>query len=598
MTRYLRLGYLVPRLLALVVLLLATEIGSGWALKWAATGAGQEMVGAKVEIGASKVSLLRTSASLAGVRIANPNRPMENLLEAERIDLDFDSGALTHRSAVARGAVRGLRFGTPRDESGALDPKDPAEAGGAAPVWLAGAQQAAGDAAERWIADLESKLTGEADEFESVRLAEELSEEWPAKWRELREEADAIEADFKAIKQQATDARRNPLRYADFIREAPAQGAELQARLAELADEVKRLPQLAQADRQRIEAARRADQRHLRERLSADQLDADSLTSQLLGEEVTGAVQQLVGWVRWARELAPTKQPDQRLSPAERGTNVRFVGVRPRPALLLTELQFDGVTQLLGRGVELRGRLTDYCSMPSAHGEPLRIVAEAAGAAPMRIEATLDRRTGEPVDTLLARCERLPLPGGKLGKESKLAVRLAPTTAVVAMDLRVEGERLTGRVNMQHENVGLEPVVGPHAGAVAQRFGGSLQRSLAAIDRAETTVLLGGNLDRPTTELRSDLGQSLATALQGAAAGVAQAEVQKRFDAGQKQVDQRLAEFEARLNEAAADLTERLSGPRKELESLASTWLPGGFPTRGFSIEQLGRRLGGETQRK
>ncbi|MEQ8848488.1 hypothetical protein [Botrimarina sp.] len=598
MTRYLRLGYLVPRLLLLVVLLLAAEIGSGWGLRWAAINAGQGAVGAKVEVGGSKVSLLGARAVLADVAVANPRRPMENLVEAERIELDFDSAALTHRSAVGRGLVRGLRFNTPRSESGALDPDDAPEAGGAAPAWVAGAQQAAADSAERWIAALESKLTGQVDEFESVRLAEQLSESWPSRWRELRAEAEAIEDEFRSLKEAAQEARRNPLRHTEFLATAPSRAAQLQTRLTALADEVSRLPELAEVDRQRIEAARKADRRLLTERLKADQLDPESLTSQLLGESVTGTVESLVGWVRWAREMTPASGPGERVCPRDRGADIRFVGVRPRPALLLTELQFDGVARLLGRGVELRGRVTDFCSTPAAHDQPLRIVAQATGGAPMTIDATLDRRQAEPIDTLAIVCEGFPTPGGKIGKPDKLAVRLAPTPATLAMNLRIEGEALSGRIDLTQHAVGLETIVGPDAGRVGARFGAALGQGLAEVDRAETTILVSGRLDRPMVKLESDLGGVLAAALQHAATDLVQAEVQQRFDAGQKRVDQQLARFDEQLREASRELSQRLAGPTEELERVAAAWAPAGFSGRGVSVEQIGRRLlgGGQTR--
>src|SRR5690606_14582056 len=99
--RWLRLSYVVPRIAVLVVLYLLAEFGSGYAVRWGLTSGVSALVGAKVEIDHAKASLLETQLLLTDLQIANPKSPMKNLLEAERIELDFSTTQLLRKKLVA-----------------------------------------------------------------------------------------------------------------------------------------------------------------------------------------------------------------------------------------------------------------------------------------------------------------------------------------------------------------------------------------------------------------------------------------------------------------------------------------------------------------
>ena len=62
----LRLGYVVPRLVALVLVYLLAEVGSGYLLRWSVESGGSAAVGAKVDLVGAKVSLLDTQLRLDG----------------------------------------------------------------------------------------------------------------------------------------------------------------------------------------------------------------------------------------------------------------------------------------------------------------------------------------------------------------------------------------------------------------------------------------------------------------------------------------------------------------------------------------------------
>ena len=127
MMRWIRWRYLLPRLALVAAGVTIAQLGLPRLVRWSVIESGEHTVGAKVEVGDTRVSLLGGDVLLRDIRVANPRAPMRNLVTADRCELDLDAGALLHKQAVVNhGALTGLRFGTPRDASGAV----PSEPGG------------------------------------------------------------------------------------------------------------------------------------------------------------------------------------------------------------------------------------------------------------------------------------------------------------------------------------------------------------------------------------------------------------------------------------------------------------------------------------
>lgn len=591
MSRYLRLGYVLPRLALLAALYLLAEHGSGWALRWAIVGAGERAVGARVELDRAEVSVLKTRVSLAGFRAADPGDPMTNAVEFDRLELDFDSNALLRRKLVAdHGSLRGLRFGAPRETSGALEARTDSPAS-EAPAWLAGATGAAARGAEAWVADLEAKFSGEVGDLASVRLVNDLRERWPKRFQGLAAEAEALEAEVRQLKALAKEARANPLRHADFLSRAPQLAASLRQRLADLQAEIASLPADVAADREQVEVARRRDEALLRQRLQVDQLDPQALTTALLGESVAGPLRELVAWVRWSRAMAPAKPKADRLTPRSRGVDVRFAGVAERPDLLVRELTLEGAARVGGRPVELRGLVSDFTTVPSLHGEPMRVAMTATGGLPMEIRATIDRTAAVPRDELLIDCPMLGLPGATLGQADRFALKVAPSSASLSVSLRVEGEQLAGEVQVVQDQVSLTPVVGAQAGKVMARLGEGLSDSLASVSRPATRVTIGGTLDRPDVDIWSTLGPAVAQSLQGAAMSIARDEGQRQLANAQQKVAAEMASLDRLVGETLGKLTAQVEAPRQEIERLAANAIGEQLGRGTSAFEQLGKRL-------
>ncbi len=71
----------LPWSVGLLALLVVAHFVIAWAIKSEVVRSGERSVGARVEVGDARVSLVGSSVSLRGIRIANPQSPLSNLIE-------------------------------------------------------------------------------------------------------------------------------------------------------------------------------------------------------------------------------------------------------------------------------------------------------------------------------------------------------------------------------------------------------------------------------------------------------------------------------------------------------------------------------------
>ena len=93
----LRWKFIITRLCLLLGIILLAWLAANPALHWLAIRAGQATTGAKVEIARLRTLLSTTELQLSSVALANPQSPMQNLLEAEQVVLDVELGQLLRR---------------------------------------------------------------------------------------------------------------------------------------------------------------------------------------------------------------------------------------------------------------------------------------------------------------------------------------------------------------------------------------------------------------------------------------------------------------------------------------------------------------------
>jgi uncharacterized protein (TIGR03545 family) len=581
MGRALRWQFAVPWVVLLIVVVAVGQVVLARLVRTAVEQRGAESVGAKVDVGETQVSLPRSRVTLRQLAVANPQAPLRNLVEIDFCDLHFDADALLRKQAVIdRGALTGIRFGTSRKVSGLLpnSADDAAETVG----WF---DEKSAAAAEAWLDRLHEKFSTDlVGQLESIRLTEELLTRWPnrhttleARVHKLRERA----ANFHAT---VREARTNPLRHAAFLESVPDEIARIRKDVAKLSATVEKLPSAIEDERRAIVAARQHDEQFLQERLQFDRIDSNVLTAYLLQEQLTGPLADVVGWLRWMRQLVPA-EPRPVAGIHRRGEDLLFADCQSSPDLLIRSLDLRGTAQIGGRQLELLGTVTDFASQPRLHNQPLRVRLTTNGAMPIELQASIDRTGRVARDQVFVNCGGIVLPKLRLGGSDKLRLTLEPSSAVLNVSILLEGDRLSGDIQLVQSQVQVVPSVAEElsrAGVPA-----ALDESLDRIGSLATRVSLHGSLDAPHCQVWSNIGPAVAEAMDLALARAARSYSKQLLAESQRSVDERLAELDRQIADQQSTLLPQLATSHGVTAALA------GDEDRPLRLtpEQLGRRL-------
>src|SRR5262245_24901215 len=183
MTRLLDWQVWMPRLMFVAVVLLAVQYVLGLATRSQVVESGESAVGARVGVAHARVSVGGRQVLLQHVRMADPRRPLVNLIEADRCEFNLATAPLfKKRVVVESGRISGLRFETPREVSGVL--------GDAQPVHIAKAVQWLNDqthhTTEEWLEHLNRRFDPRLiEQFEALQRTAALRERVPAEMAAL-----------------------------------------------------------------------------------------------------------------------------------------------------------------------------------------------------------------------------------------------------------------------------------------------------------------------------------------------------------------------------------------------------------------------------
>jgi uncharacterized protein (TIGR03545 family) len=579
MSRSLRWQILVPRLLLIGVVLLAAQYGLGLAVRSYAIRSGETALGIPVDVGTPRVSILEHQVVLNNLRIANPRHAAESLLEADRCELDFATKPLLKKQGVVnRGRVTGLRFSTP-DTAATAD-----TATTAATPRIAWFRDDADVIARQWLAHLAERFKrSQTDQFESVRRTEVFCADWSTLSAALEARGRDLDRHVAKLQHAVAAAQTNPLRNGKLIADLPQQIAELQKQFANLNADLEKLPDQLEPARRAIVAARGQDERLITKRVTLEPIEANAISAYLLREQASKPLDELIGWLRWVRATVPATPATH--SKPDRGEDILFAGCRPAPNFLVRALELQGSARIAGQPVELRGLLTDFAAQPTLHNEPMRLRLTATGSMPLELQATVDRTRGAVRDAVLLDCQGVLLPRLTLGSSDQIEITIEPSPATLSISVAVDGEELTGDIQLVQQNVRITPAAGSDFANVP--ITSPLGETLGHIDSLATRISLGGTLDKPTCRLWSNLGSAVAEAMERAVQRAGGQHTRALLADAGKQVDERLTSVERQMTEQQTRWAQRIVGARAELQNVAANERPGDR----ISSERVGRRL-------
>ena len=513
-------------------------------LKWCLVQSGQSAIGAKVEIGAIATSISGGEVHLTELEIADPRDPMKNLVQADHAKIKLDPRRLFHREFVIdEGSMTGVQFGTPRTESGALPEKSNSRSG------IKISEQAKNQLiqfGESWMDQFHVRIQNNLDEnFETIRVARQIKQFWPAEFQAQRDRALQLQAKVKSLKQIIETPPKNPLRDGQRIAQAIADLEVVRKQIIKAHQDLQNLNEKAIADQDALLAARDRDEARIKQLVKVTDVDNQAASELLLGKKQAEYLNEMLAWLKWIRSTVPNQEdfvPTRGL-----GTQVQFAGIKQKPGIVLKKLHLDGSGHFAGQHYQFVGEANNLTSAPQLHDEPATFAFAARGNHQVHIHATIDRRSDQHVDELTIHCPRIALQQQFLGDDQAVLLNMQPSQLSADINVRLEDDRMTGQMVFYQSNVSLH-VEQLHRLAGGPAVAKTINEELVGVNNFTVVVDLGGTIDAPQATLNSDLGDKVANAMNAALKKTAQQAMARQSIKLHGVLDQELTNLKREIN--------------------------------------------------
>jgi uncharacterized protein (TIGR03545 family) len=600
----LRWRALIP--LALVLILL----GIGWRLfldrlvEKGIEETGARVVGARVDLASADVRLRAGAVTLRGLQVTNPDAPMTNLFEADEIVADVLVVPLLETKVVVETlAVRGVRFGTARETSGALERPPP----GSGELW----RQVHG-----WsdrvkipafsLQGLRGVINVDAIRPDSLRslalarrtatLADSMQDSWRSSLAALNPQL--IVDSARSLTQRLRNAQ--PLRLGlagvsnlvQSTRSTVGAVEQTRGRLAGLDSTVRRGMNTLETQTTRLAEARRDDYAYARSLLQLSSLDAPDISPALFGSAALSWVQPVLYWTRLLGEyLPPGLDPRRRPGPdrvRQPGVTVQYPGRAAQPRFLLEHADVDFVLGGAGAAAgSYAARVAGLTTAPTLYGKPVTIGVERLGAAAgprdVRLHAELNHVRSPIRDSVAALLRGIKLPTLEL---PVVGARLHLGEGTTDLLLRRVGDSLALRWLWTGDNVTWERRTDGQA-VRRSDVEDLVWRAVSSLQQVQIEVRLAGSVTAPSIGVSSNVGDAIAQGLRrelGREIDAAEQRVRAEVD---RLVTTQVAEARARVaavetgvrtqvDQRLAEVREVEDQLRGELERLLGR-LPPGF---------------------
>lgn len=577
-------------LVAVVWLLLLDPL-----VEWSVEETGAELVGAKVDVAEADVRPQDGVVLLRALAVANPNAPMTNLVEADEIVVNLRVAPLLEKKVVIDTvAFRGIRFGTPRETSGALEHPSPT-AGRAfreVDAWTSRVQLPSFSLETlRRVVNVDAIRPESLETLRRVRAiptaADSLRATALERVRALNPEPVLDSARALATRLEGASVRTLGLSGArDAVQSARTTIGTLTAlddRLAALEQTTRAAVDTLRGRVAALDQARQQDYAYARGLLNVPSLDGPELAPALFGEMALQRLAPLLYWVKLAERYMPPGLEKRLHQGPDRvrasGTDVLFPKREQLPKFLL---RFGEATVVIGGSGAAAGNytalLTGITSAPALYGQPATFAVQRAAAAvgPRTLRAGgILNHVGTPIrDSASVFVGGLALPTVTL---APLGARLALGQGTTDLLLRRVGDSLDARWQWRSEGAVWSRLAAdtssPAApGSVSQQartsVEGALWRTLASLTQVEITARLSGTVERPRLAVGSNVAGALATALRdqlGQEIRRLEQQVRGRVDS---LVQDRVAEARQVVSGAETQALQRLQERRAEVAAL------------------------------
>lgn len=482
-----------------------------WIVKTSIETLGTQINGAKVELNSATVNLWPTQITLNGLQVTNPDAPLTNSVAITDINTQLDGLMLMRRQVIIDNAsIEGLTFNSPRQSSGAIAADKSTEAESASMfdlssidiansipgVSLPDTDQLVANSKER----MQAKLAAIESELESIKTR------WEADIKKLPDEEtlDAYSDRWKALKKENLLVKVTGLN--------------------KLKDDI-------QADQKLISNLRKqlkTDQDTIKQQLSAAKAipseEADQLLSDvgfsggssnfmraIIGGQAKQWLQQgMTVFNKLSALMGSSEQTEEPVIERGKGQWVHFTEKAALPEFLLRTASISGELLIAGNTSTFSGQAADFAYPPADWTKPatLSIAADEQQQLSFNANATLDHRTQQFNDQLTLAIDNLSINSTRLSDSDEMTLDLQKANSNIDSTIKLSNKQVDIKVNALFDQV--ELAVDSQSPNNSQKVISSV---LEGVKDFDVEILVGGDVNDPTFNLKSNLDKALSAGL-------------------------------------------------------------------------------------
>lgn len=491
-------------------------------VKSAVESAGAAAVGAKVEVAEADLSFVPLGITIRGLQITNPDDPMTNAVEIERMAFLMDGGRLMLRKVIVdEMALEGVKLNTQRKRSGAISrPKEAEKAADSAGSSI--------KMPEFKVPDAKELLKSE--ELESLKLYEKLKSDMDSRKKKWEERIAALPGDDKVkdyerrIKEIEKAAKGDAAKIASALADAAKLKSEIEADLKNAKSAVNEFGPELKGLKAELESAARAPMKDVERIKSKYGLSAEgmgNLSRMFLGPEVGGWVDSSLSWYKRLSPLVEGvadagKDKPKAVKPLRgKGLDIKFMEREPLPDFLVREAKASVVIE----AGTINGLIKNITNDQPALGKPL--VFEFGGKGlkglgSLSVTGLLDHtKAGKSRDELKLRASGYELKSMDISSSKEMPIKLDSAKADMdAMVSLASSGGLSARADVKLSGAQFSAPVPDDASIIARSAAEAIAGVTSLTLRAEakgTTesydLSMSSNLD---SVLKDALGKSMS----------------------------------------------------------------------------------------
>lgn len=612
-----RWAYLLPRVILVGLVWAFFHYGFDPVMRRGMIYSGQRAARAKVEIAGLETTFFAPTIKAAGGQVADRNHPGTNLVEFTGLHAKIEGLPLLKRNYIVEEAsVSGLQWGTKRADSGLLPGEEPDLSDDSNSKMLENIKHELLVRGKDWLAGLadRAKLDFDPNQFETVRLGQELEERWPHEFGQYEEELKALKQRIdelrKSVKVKGSNELEKIERYGQVAKDVEQLLQELEQVKQQLAKTIRQ----AQEDLHALDEAKSHDITKIKEKADLLRLDPNEVTELLLGPELTNRLETAISWVKFLREriqLATDEPKPERF----RGETILFARKQELPLLLIRLLNVDGQGDFSGERLAFKGSISGITSNPKIHGKPIivridgvgqplqadpdapsatnqiQLVSAQAGKSEppvglnVQLKAVLDYTKDVPEHQLLLSYKE-PRPDERdIGKPESIQLAMVSRASNCLANLKLVGDDLSGQIDFQQALEGITAKLGTKRFKGDARVLSVIQEVVSGIHKIDAQMQLSGTALKPQFKLRSNLGHDLSDGINTA--------FKRELDNGRRDLlvrfEQEAAKRSEKLthlyDEQLQKLTGQLNLNKGEVQQIAQSFgikLPGKLDIKGL----------------